>query len=495
MKRAVIVPAVFILTVSQGILQASDTAYLKTVRAYADAMIEHGRDVYGEVHSPLFVCTLDRHTMRIPEGETLKRIASIPRSQWGIRPADRTLTACNPMQDQNLYQVLYALSKITGEPRYAAEADKSLGWFLEHCASEATGLLPWGEHMAWDVITEKPIRDIHEFLRPWVLWDSCFRIAPRASERFALGLWRHQIHDRRTGAYSRHARYSSHRTSKGTEYPRHGGFYIRTWASAYSHTKMPLLLEAIEVLVDSFEQRRNPKTDAIPASSGSRGTLWPPSNLSLAIDLHDGASLAPEATAEKMLACAKRIDDVFLKCDHQLGPDGRGFVTRGNTDTLKPHGWIRGHFVRSQTWLSGYGDYTDAQMARFCVLRCDQTKRGEYLGLARAAADRYLHSDPDASIAVWPSAVGDAVGLLVEIHRLTGDRKYLARAKELAARAQAMFFTPGSPLPKATSNHDHYEAVTRADTLMMELLRLWAVVQQPPRELRHSSAGPDSFWA
>ena len=49
--------------------------------------------------------------------------------------------------------------------------------------------------------------------------------------------------------------------------------------------------------------------------------------------------------------------------------------------------------------------------------------------------------------------------------------------------AMTVYKPEGSPLPKATSKHDHYEAVTRADTLMMELLRLWSVEQQPPREL------------
>lgn len=57
--------------------------YLNMVRQYADAMIEHGRDIYGSVHSPLFASTLDRRTMRIPK----KRPASI----IGIREGDRAL--------------------------------------------------------------------------------------------------------------------------------------------------------------------------------------------------------------------------------------------------------------------------------------------------------------------------------------------------------------------------------------------------------------------
>jgi len=42
--------------------------YLAIVRIYADIMIEHGRDVYGTEHTPLFAVALDRHTFSIPEG-------------------------------------------------------------------------------------------------------------------------------------------------------------------------------------------------------------------------------------------------------------------------------------------------------------------------------------------------------------------------------------------------------------------------------------------
>lgn len=51
----------------RAVLEAS--AYLKAVRSYADAMIEHGHDVYGEVHSPPFAAALDRETLKLP-GET-----------------------------------------------------------------------------------------------------------------------------------------------------------------------------------------------------------------------------------------------------------------------------------------------------------------------------------------------------------------------------------------------------------------------------------------
>ena len=38
----------------------------QVVRTHADLMLEHGRDRYGEVHSPLFVAVLDARTRECP---------------------------------------------------------------------------------------------------------------------------------------------------------------------------------------------------------------------------------------------------------------------------------------------------------------------------------------------------------------------------------------------------------------------------------------------
>ena len=40
-----------------------------------------------------------------------------------------------------------------------------------------------------------------------------------------------------------------------------------------------------------------------------------------------------------------------------------------------------------------------------------------------------------------------------------------------------------SPLPKACSHHDHYEAVACSDTLIMALLDLWAAKTNPELKL------------
>src|SRR5436190_21627122 len=124
------------------------TELLGVVRRYADAMIEHGRDRYGPQKSGLLMSALDR--------TTLAPLTVRPAPPGGIRRGDRPgrpwaeMNGANPMLDQNLLRVYYALSEMTGEPGYARVADEELQWFFNNTMSPKTSLLPWGEHLSWD---------------------------------------------------------------------------------------------------------------------------------------------------------------------------------------------------------------------------------------------------------------------------------------------------------------------------------------------------------
>jgi dienelactone hydrolase len=457
-----------------------DERILATVRAYADTMLRAGRDHYGPQQTPLFAAALDRDTLALLDGDRLEQIKNIPREEWGIRNHDRALTGANPMHDQNLYQVLYALTAITGEPGYASAADEALRWFFTHACSPETGLLAWGEHLSWDFREEKPFLaaggDVgnHEYYRPWVLWERTCNLAPEGAARFAAAVWEHQIGDHQTGAFSRHAGFAAHRTATDSEYPRHGGFYIATWAYAYQATGDEAFLRYIETLVKYFEGRRNPVSGALPAESAERSkgmTIWPPSNLSLAIDLSDGATRVTEPTATMMRACAEKTDAIYLSVAHELSEAGKGFATIAHAETLACTSFTR-------PWATGYGEATDAQVANLGLLRYAQRPLEGYRTLALAAAERYLNSAPDTSIPLYPGALADAIELMINCHAASDAPRYLARAEYFAEEALRIFFDSG-PLPRASAKHDHYEAITRGDTLAMELLRLWAIKNRP----------------
>jgi hypothetical protein len=215
--------------------------------------------------------------------------------------------------------------------RKNAHSADALRFFFSHCQSQATGLLAWGEHLGWDFRTEGVLedRDIHEFYRPWVLWEDCFALAPEACDRFARGVWEHQIADHATGNFNRHARYDRHGPEKDKEFSRHAGFYIGTWGAAYRRSKDPIFLRAIETLMASFERRRE--------SSGRFPGNNPRSDLSWAIDVWDTAPAMPEPLAAGMRASAKKTDEAYH----------RKFAKGLPRDAEK-------------IWVAGYGDATTA---------------------------------------------------------------------------------------------------------------------------------------
>jgi hypothetical protein len=448
--------------------QATPDDYLRQVRAYADCMLAQGRDRYGQVQSPLLAECLDRHTLRLLQGEALQGVAAIPFTAWGIRPHDRMLTAANPMHCEGLYLVLYALANVTGQSRYGAEADRSLRFFFEHCQSPATGLFYWGEHAGWDLNRDAPMEgraaNTHEFYRPWELWDRSYALAPQACERFARGLWEHQIGDHRTGDYSRHASIDKHGPGTEAPYARHGGFYITTWAKAYEKTGDRVFLQAIETVVDLQERARLGEGMLVGGSKkkGSRTKQ----DLNLAISLWEAAGLVPDPLAAKLRKASTANDD----------PAARVKLTAWAADKVAAAGNL---------WSAGYGGAGGEIAGPACVrmLRWRQTRSPVYQRAVLNAADRYLGQPIDRSYPVHPGTVGKVLLLMLAAHELSGTQRYLDGADRLAAEATKLFLGDGCPLPKASHAHDHYEAVTGADTLMMALLELWARHQTPPRRL------------
>jgi hypothetical protein len=505
---------------------ADEPDYLQVVTQYANSLLTHGRDKYGPISSPLIATTMDRSTFGMIERDGAPEI-------YGIRDRERLLEGANPMHDQNLYQILYALTRLTGDSQFANEADRTLSWFFEHTSHHATDLYAWGEHMGWDFTHERRIRKIggtlHEFFRPWVLWDRSYLLDPKATFQFAKALWEHQIGDQETGNYSKHALYDQHGPLVNQDEPRHAGFFINTWAAAFAETQDDRYLEdlsvgtwswvfaerrnrslddAMEMLTGYLESRRSPESRAILADSGTptkaepwRGHLvLPIDNLSVAVDLGWSAQRVEPLLAADMALTASRIDSTFLGMDHD--PEGKGFLTAADVYRLSPYGPEESH--RSRPWADraienrfrDYGAFvirSHAAVANLCYERFRQTDKRGYHDLVIRTAKWYLSAKPEVSgvgepgiftraielflgaeTAVYPRMMGQAIKLMLNTYEMTGDKRYLNRADQFA-RWSIETFVGDSPLPRASHRSDHYEAVTGGDALMMSILELWAV--------------------
>jgi len=424
--------------------QISEPSLLAVVRRYADAMIEHGRDAFGEKKTGLFLSALDRRM--------LKPLTIRPASPGGIRRGDRAglpwleLVGANPQVDENLLRVLYVLSGISGDQRYKDAANHEVEWFFNNAQSPVTGLLPWGEHLSWHVFLDQAISSgtqfDHEFARPWVLWDESFELAPEASKRFALGLWNHQIANQQTGGFDRHAPYDRHGPADGKDFARHAGFYIHTWAYAYKHTKDEAFLHAIDILLARFERKRQVGQGKAVATIGP-------------LDVETAASMVTEPLASRLREFADTEDQLIL------------------LDLRQTHARPDGAWAFEPTWEAGYSAGVTAGWAMFALARYEQVKKDEFRDLVVAVADAYVDSLPAEDVDVWPMSFAHIISAEAAAYRLTKDSVYLEQACRFARMAVDMFWQD-SPLPRASLKTDHYETITGADSLALALLEVHA---------------------
>ena len=439
MKRALLLLIGCALAI-QG-APAASTNLLEVVRVYGDTMIARGRDIYGPQKSGLLLSALDR--------TTLAPLKVRPAPPGGIRRGDRPgrawveMNGANPMLDQNLLRVFYALSEMTGDGRYARVADEELTWFFNNTMSPKTSLLPWGEHLSWDVIHDIPISGgdemMHEFARPWVLWDRCFALVPEASLKFALGLWEHQIANHKTGGFDRHAPYFEHGPVDGKDFARHGAFYIGTWCYAWKYTTNDVFLRAIETILARFERKRVQKDGSLAA------TLGP-------LDLEIAAAMVPEPLAARLRTFAAQEDELILAdIERQIAGDTNVYL--------------------APKWQTGYSAGTLGSSAMFCLGRYEQTGKAAYRDAAIQIADRYLNSQPEEDVDAWPMSFAHVISAESAAYRFTKKPVYLDEARRLAQLA-VNFFWQDNPLPRASKQTGHYETITGADSLALALLEV-----------------------
>jgi hypothetical protein len=247
------------------------------------------------------------------------------------------------------------------------------------------------------------------------------------------------------------------------DFPRHAGFFIRTWADAYAHTQDPLFLTAIETLVGRYEKNRHPDTGMFASRTG-KTDYGITHSLSIAIDCAGAAHRVPEPLRSRLDAFADKEDEIFCKLPHDLAGTG-GFIATADRATAKPDPGV------TPLWDAHYGGATTAGIAMMCVARYENGGSLAYRPLITAAADAYLDSLPEEDVDAWPMTFGQAISLELAAFRVSARRQYLDRARALGLLAIKLFLED-NPLPRASLKTGHYETITGADTLMLALLEV-----------------------
>lgn len=495
--------------------EPESSIYYERVKAYADTMIEHGRDKYGEVHTPLFAGALDRSSLKISPD-----FPDIP----GIRAKDRCLTGANPMIEKGLYHLLYELTEITNDKKYAEEADKSLQFFFQQCQNKKNGFLPWGEHLLWDFNTEtyrasatnpREARKFYHEPTAWPFRDEVTRVAPEAYYRYAMALWKYQVGDKETGDFSRHANYKGG-GGRGAAFPRLAGQMIEIWADAYARPEFKdkeerdILLHAIEKITRRMVTNRDAVGDAriLPFANPyslrggiKKGRTYPPapeawfdSNLELARGLLSGADLVPPELGKLMKEVALTQHKDFLRQPHyHNGEEMIWKVSTGMGESKKDRKAKKGKADEENLWFSAYGSgggftggNTRKMATAYVTMKDNYPEQAErYKALLIQDCQKYLESAPDLAKAkevnLKPSVYATLIELMLMMKEITGEQEYLTRAEFFAQQSVALFLGgvegPGAALPKSSSQTDHYESITGGPTLMHQLLQVHLALQ------------------
>jgi hypothetical protein len=237
---------------------------------------------------------------------------------------------------------------------------------------------------------------MHEFARPWVLWDRCFALAPEPCAKFALGPVGASDRESRDGRF-RPARAVFRARARGREgfrAPRR--FYIGTWCYAWKHTKNDVFLRAIETLLARFERKRVQKDGSMA------GTIGP-------LECELAATMVPDPLATRLRAFAAKEDELILPA------------------CRKACAAIRARPVPPK-WQSGYSAGTLANEAMFCLARHEQTGNAAYRDLVVAIADNILGSQPEEDVDAWPAS-SRTRSARVAAWRFTKKEVYLDRAQ------------------------------------------------------------------
>jgi len=450
--------------------------YFLMVKKYVEFMIVNGRDRYGKVHSPLFATTLNRQS-----GNAFS--SNPPRAPKGIRDRDRSYRGANPSNQNGLYGLLYEMTRLTEDNRYAEEADEGILWFFHNCQIPATNLMPWGEHMGWDFFKERPIYWKFQFwlheLKGYSHWDSVWELAPEQAEQFAMALWDHQIYAKEgimAGEFSRHTNALMHYPFSGKGFPSHGGKYIEVWARAWKETNNPEFLTAISTLLTYFDKNTSDQSGAIRYATKFPDQYSLGHNMGLAKSLYRAMDLLPDSLTIRMKVMADRTDSLYLSFDHEPTENGKGFIKSAHVHTLVPGEYRSEHAggrFKTRMWSSGYGASNHIGSANNCLSRYEQTGIEDYKELFLKTAETYYQAIPPERKILYPGNYSGVIGMMRKAYHLTGEYRFLEKALAYAEISIDAVMDDSSPLPKASNQSDHYEAITGANGFMSNLLGLW----------------------
>ena len=238
-------------------------------RAYVsnclETLIQFGTDRYGPIHTEMLMSILDVHNRESPENPLLLDGQIFDEE----RPQRRNPGGANLWYDQATLRVMYRLSKVTGNPKYAKAADGYVNDVFKY-AVKPNGLLVWGSHIFYDAYADKPGGDgngtgPHEILVYHPEWSELYRINPKAIRREVDALWEWHVVDKHTGQHNRHDD-----GAVGCDFAFSGGSFVLACAFMFKQSGESNYLSRAKTIANWHWQHREPKTGLVPDAPSTR---------------------------------------------------------------------------------------------------------------------------------------------------------------------------------------------------------------------------------
>ena len=487
-----------------AIPQPPEVPWREYVQRCLDTLLEHGRDDYGAVKSPLFMAVLDADTRRSPRDpyplDALVRLEG--------RMHRRGERGSNLWYDQALLKACYRMAELTGEDKYASAADDYIRHFLTHCRKQVdedrvylNGMPAWGTHVFWDCFDDRPAGDgdgdgPHEILVFRADWKNMYRVAPDEVKAIADGIWTHHVVDKQTGLHNRHDD-----GSQGCDFAFSGSSFAHAFASMYQATGRTQFLHQAKTVARWHWDNRNRNTGLTADCPG----------LTRRYDGNHCFTTVSGPHAMALLECYALTGDAFFRdaaYTYIKSYDRYGWDPAANTywamltldgkpladrpkgsgyDAYAPYGHVN-------VWRTTFYSYEfSLSAAQAAVQACetslaDGQADSELLQIAQRWAGVIENAIPAHTGRRWKAELeaampwaaetggayaedyGRAISLMVHMYRIAGEPRYLQLAERLAGDAVRRLFHndifvghPAKP---------YYETTNGVGLLLVALLEL-----------------------
>ena len=462
-------------------LQAQHTApksdYLPYVQTFADTLLAHGLDVYGDVRLPMWAALIDTRDYAVPT------LDSASATQGGEGYYDdvhrRAVGGANLYHDVEALNAFRVLSAITSDVRYADAAKAYEQAFLERAQNDSTGLLGWGEHLYYNFYEDRvrvgaePGEErtgYHEFLDRTPIWAGLWAADSARTRRAIEGL-RYHFRGPRTQTYlfNRHALWADvERESPYGLIPqyqfediqpwiKHAALLAYSFAALYAKTGNPEWRDWALGVGSLYWRYRNAETGLTP----------------VCIDDPRPTSAMASLTGTSMLAywlyrAAELHPDLALLREHALTL----------FDAVAEHAWHIGgdHYYTGRMLLEGGAalDFKEERaafvpfFARTAAYFAQREGDARYLEMAKRAA-KTMETDKLGE-AFTARDVADRLHVSLDLYDLTRTSAYLDEAKAYADRGTDGLWRGG--LFARQVGDPYYEAKDGVGAFVGGLLRL-----------------------